>query len=283
MRSNGTIDQEIKERGIQMDYISLNDGNRLPAFGLGTWGLRGKSCEETVSKAIALGYTLIDTARMYGNEKEVGRGIRLSGVKREKLFVTTKVCSPYTSYSAAKRIIEESLDALGLNYIDLYLIHEPYDSSIEMYEALKEAKKKGLIRSIGISNFNEEEYLSFIKKCGIIPAVNQVENHVYFLRSKLQETMAAHGTVMQGWAPFTENMRPIFKEKILNEIGNRHGKTAGQIALKYLLQSGVPTVAKSSHAERLKENLDIFDFSLSTDEMKEIHRLDEGKSLFGWY
>lgn len=266
-----------------MNYITLNDGNKLPAFGLGTWGLRGNGCAETVARAIEMGYGLIDTARMYGNEKNVGRGIREAGVAREKLFVTSKVCSPYTSYEATKRIIEESLDALGLDYIDLYLVHEPYDSSLEMYEALKEAKEKGLVRSIGISNFNEKEYLSFIKKCGIIPAVNQVENHVYFLRSKLQEIMAAHGTVMQGWAPFTENMRPIFKEKILNEIGNRHGKTAGQIALKYLLQSGVPTVAKSSHAERLKENLDIFDFSLSTNEMKEIHRLDEEKSLFGWY
>lgn len=266
-----------------MDYISLNDGNKLPVFGLGTWGLRGKSCGETVAEAIALGYTLIDTARMYGNEREVGRGIRLSGVKREKLFVTTKICSPFTTYRATGRVIEESLDALGLDYIDLYLIHEPYETSPEMYEALKEAKKKGLIRSIGISNFNEKEYLSFIKDCEIIPAVNQVENHVYFLRSKLQEIMNAYGTVMQGWAPFTEGMRPIFKEKILNEIGNCHGKTAGQVALKYLLQSGVPTIAKSSHAERLRENLDIFDFTLSAEEMKEIHRLDEGKSLFGWY
>lgn len=266
-----------------MDYITLNDENRLPAFGLGTWGLRGESCADTVAKAIGLGYQLIDTARMYGNEKDVGRGIRLSEVRRERLFVTSKVCSPYTSYQAAKRIVEESLDALGLEYIDLYLIHEPYGTSPEMYEALKEAKKQGLIRSIGISNFNEAEYLDFIKGCGIIPAVNQVENHVYFLRSDLQKMMKAHGTVMQGWAPFTEGMRPVFKEKILKDIGKRHGKTAGQIALKYLLQNGVPTIAKSSHVERLKENLDTFDFSLTAEEIKEIHGLDEGKSLFGWY
>lgn len=266
-----------------MDYITLNDGNKLPAFGLGTWGLRGENCANIVTKAIELGYPLIDTARMYCNEKDVGRGIRESGLRREKLFVTSKVCSPYTTYAAAKGIIAESLDALGLDYIDLYLIHEPYTSSPEMYEALKEAKEQGLIRSIGISNFNEKEYLTFIKNCGTIPSVNQVENHVYLLRSQLQEIMRIHGTVMQGWAPFTEGMRPIFREKVLNEIGRKYGKTAGQIALKYLLQNGIPTIAKSSHVERLKENLDIFDFSLTADEMKEIHTLDEGRSLFGWY
>lgn len=266
-----------------MEYIHLTNGDSMPVFGLGTWDLRGQSCVDIVAAAIGMGYTLIDTARMYGNEKEVGRGIYKAGRRRTNLFITTKIYNPDTTYEKAKNAIKDSLQRLHLDYVDLLLIHEPYHSSLEMYEAMKEAQQLGLVRNIGISNFNEREYTDFVKRCGVIPAVNQVESHVYHLKVQLQRTMAPYGTIMQAWAPFTEGKRPIFSEPILTDIATSHAKTPGQIALKYLLQNHVPTIAKTSRIERLQENIDLFDFTLTADEMAAIHSLDEGKSLFGWY
>ncbi len=266
-----------------MEYVHFHNGDTMPVFGLGTWDLRGDTCVNIVAAAIEQGYTLIDTARMYGNEKEVGRGIRKAGHSRSDLFITTKIFNPDTTYEKTKRAIEDSLKNLGLDYIDLLLIHEPYASSLDMYEAMKEARQEGLVRHIGISNFSQREYTNFVRKCGVIPAVNQVESHVYYVKENLQRAMASYGTVMQAWAPFTEGQRPIFSEPILKDIASDHGKTTGQIALKYLIQRRIPTIAKTSRVERLNENLALFDFMLTADEMSAIHTLDEGKSLFGWY
>ena len=244
-----------------MEYVHFHNGDTMPVFGLGTWDLRGDTCVNIVAAAIEQGYTLIDTARMYGNEKEVGRGIRKAGHSRSDLFITTKIFNPDTTYEKTKRAIEDSLKNLGLDYIDLLLIHEPYASSLDMYEAMKEARQEGLVRHIGISNFSQREYTNFVRK----------------------RAMASYGTVMQAWAPFTEGQRPIFSEPILKDIASDHGKTTGQIALKYLIQRRIPTIAKTSRVERLNENLALFDFMLTADEMSAIHTLDEGKSLFGWY
>lgn len=266
-----------------MEYLTFNDGNRMPMFGLGTWDLRGNECIETIPLAIDMGYRLIDTAKMYGNEKEIGKGIQISGIDREELFITTKIYTPDTSYKKAKDAIERALNNLQMDYVDLMLIHEPYSTAEDMYEAMKEAQAEGKIKSIGISNFRQGRYQKFIKHCGIIPAVSQVESHVYYLQKSLQEAMEKHGTKMQAWAPFTEGMRLIFSEPVLNEVGRKYGKTSAQVALRYLLDNGIGTVAKSSKPERLKENMDIFDFHLTAEDMVKISALDEGSTLFGWY
>lgn len=172
---------------------------------------------------------------------------------------------------------------MGLDYIDLMLVHEPYKEAQEMYKALEEAYKAGKIRAIGVSNFKEDFYKNFIASCEIMPAVNQVEAHVYFVQQKLQKLMLQYGTQMEAWAPFTEGRKNIFAEPILKNIGLVHGKTSAQVALKYLVQKNIIVIPKSAKVERLRENINIFDFVLSKKEMQEIETLDKGKSLFGWY
>lgn len=266
-----------------MEYITLISGDKIPAFGLGTWDLRGKTCEEVIPKAVELGYRLIDTAQMYENEKQVGIGIRNARLNRKELFVTTKIFRPDLTYIKAKEAVDRSLDNLNLDYIDLMLIHEPYDSSEEMYKALEEAVDCGKIRNIGISNFNKKKYLEFIKCCRIIPAVNQVEGHIYHMQSALRKTVKDYGTVLQAWAPFTEGRRNIFSEPVLKEIAEKYSKTPGQIALKFLVQNGFATIAKSQNVDRLKENIDIFDFCISSGDLAKIEKINTEKSLFGWY
>lgn len=266
-----------------MDYFTLNNGVRMPMVGFGTWDVRGAAGEEVLLQAIDVGYRLIDTAKMYENEQIVGKAIRRCGIDRRELFVTTKLNTPYAGYSKAKAGIEESLNQLQTEYIDLMLVHEPYTQRLEMYEAMKEAYAAGKIRAIGVSNLDAETFRAFTGACGIIPAVNQVESHVYFPQRKLKQVLSRCGTQMQGWAPFTEGRRNIFAEPILKDIGLTHGKTSGQVALRYLVQQGIGVIPKSARKERMKENLEIFDFVLTDEECRQIEKLDEGKSLFGWY
>ncbi len=266
-----------------MEYFTLNNGVRMPMLGYGTWDVRGKEGEEAILTAMDVGYRLFDTAKMYDNEKIVGNAVRRSGLDRKELFITTKLNSPYASYKKAKAGIEESLENLQSEYIDLMLVHEPYSQGLEMYEAMKEAYQEGKIRAIGVSNLNAARFEAFAGKCGITPAVNQVESHVYFPELALKKTLDSYGTVMQGWASFTEGRRKIFAEPILKEIGAAHGKTSGQVALRYLLQNGIGVIPKSSQRERMKENLEVFDFELTTEDLNRISGLNEGRSLFGWY
>ena len=249
-----------------MEYLALNNGVRMPLVGFGTWTLRGETGKRCILDALETGYRLLDTAQMYENENIVGAAVRESGLARHEIFLTTKLFEPSASYENAKHDIEKSLSALGTDYIDLLLIHEPYDTSLEMYRALCEAYRAGTVRAVGISNFNAREYRAFCRSCGIIPAVNQVEN----------------GTVMQAWSPFTEGKRRIFEEPVLREIGAQHGKTAAQTALRFLVQRGIGVIPKTMHRERMQENLSVFDFELSDEEMERIGTLADGKSLFGW-
>lgn len=263
--------------------IQLNNGIPMPLLGFGTWDLRGKECEQSILDALELGYRLIDTAQMYDNEHEVGSAIKKSGVPRKELFVTTKLYRPSISYDRAKSRIEKSLDNLQLDYIDLLLIHEPYQESQEMYRAMREAYENGKVRAIGISNFNVSLYKKFIRDCGVIPAVNQVEAHIYFQQRELQSVMSGHGTHMEAWSPFAAGKKNVFHNPVLKTIGESYGKTPAQVALKYLVQRGITVIPKSAHRERMIENKNIFDFQLTEEEMRRMEGLDEGKTLFGWY
>lgn len=266
-----------------MEYITLNNGAKMPVLGFGTWNLRGKECEKCVRYAIETGYELIDTAQMYGNEREVGNAIRQSGIEREKIFITTKVCRPNNSYHGTKKQIERALNELQLDYIDLFLIHEPYAESQEMYQAMKETCEDGKIVSLGVSNFHEDFFEKFIKQCGLVPAVNQVEAHIFWNRKRLQNLVEKSGTCMEAWSPFAAGKGDIFGNKVLKGIGKKYGKSAAQVALKYLVQRGIAVIPKSSNTDRIKENSHIFDFRLSKEDIILIERLDKGKSLFGWY
>lgn len=266
-----------------MEYLTLNNGVQLPMVGFGTWDVRGQEGQKAILTALELGYRLLDTARMYKNEEIVGSAVRESGLPRREIFITTKLFQPSDSYQKAKADIERSLEALQTDYVDLLLIHEPYENALEMYEALKEAAQSGKARAIGISNFSQKEYDDFLQHCGVVPAVNQVESHVYHARLPLKEHLARHGTRMQSWASFTEGRRNIFAEPLLVQIGAKYGRTAGQVALRYLAQNGIPVIPKSVHRDRMEENLRSLDFTLFPEDLARIARLDEGCSLFGWY
>ena len=266
-----------------MEHITLNNGAPMPMVGLGTWQLRGPAGERAILDALELGYRLLDTARMYENEDIVGSAVKKSGLPRWEVFITTKLFTPSAGYQKAKEDIARSLEALQTDYIDLLLIHEPYEAAPEMYLAMEEACAAGLVRAVGLSNFSGEEYLRFLKHCRVTPAVDQVESHVYHPQLALKKLLEEKGTRMQAWASFTEGRRNIFAEPVLAEAGRRHGKTAAQTALRYLVENGIPVLPKSAHRERLRENLDIFDFSLTDEERRAIAALDEGRSLFGWF
>lgn len=266
-----------------MEHITLNNGAPMPMVGLGTWQLRGPAGERAILDALELGYRLLDTARMYENEDIVGSAVKKSGLPRREVFITTKLFTPSAGYRKAKEDIARSLEALQTDYIDLLLIHEPYEAAPEMYLAMEEACAAGLVRAVGLSNFSGEEYLRFLKHCRVTPAMDQVESHVYHPQLALKKLLEEKGTRMQAWASFTEGRRNIFAEPVLAEAGRRHGKTAAQTALRYLVENGIPVLPKSAHRERLRENLDIFDFSLTDEERRAIAALDEGRSLFGWF
>lgn len=266
-----------------MDYLTLNNGVQLPMVGFGTWDVRGEVGKNAILTALELGYRLIDTAQMYDNEKIVGKAVRESGLDRGKIFITTKLYRPSTSYQKAKAGIEKSLNELQMDYIDLLLIHEPYENALEMYEALKEAYQAEKIRAIGVSNFDVQKYQTFIRSCGVIPAVNQVESHVYYPQLTLKKLLDSHGTQMQSWASFTEGRRNIFAEPLLHRIGAKYGKTSGQVALRYLTQNGIAVIPKSIHRDRMEQNLHSLDFTLEQEDLEQLGALNEGRSLFGWY
>lgn len=266
-----------------MEYITLNNNVKMPRLGFGTAKLEGEECVNSVLEALELGYRLIDTAQMYKNQVEVGNAIKRSGVPREELFITTKICRPSNSYEGSKESLETSLKELQLDYVDLLLIHEPYEEAKEMYRALVEAYEKGKVKAIGISNFNENLYKEFIEGCNIIPAVNQVEYHVFFQQNELKDLMDIHGTHMQAWSPFAKGKKDFFENEVLVSIGEKYSKTAAQVALRFLIQSNLSVIPKSLHKERMKENMEIFDFQLTDTDMKDIRLLNQGETLFGWY
>ena len=266
-----------------MEYLTLNNSIKMPILGLGTWDLRGPSGYRAILSALTCGYRLIDTAKMYANEDIVGKACKDSNISREELFITTKFSGSYASYEGVRRGIDESISLFNDSYIDLALIHEPYGDIFGMYEALKEALDCGKVRAVGVSNFDKSRYLAFIKRCAVIPAVNQIESHVYFSQLDFKEVLNEHTTQMQAWASFTEGRRNVFAEPCLVEIAEKYNKTAAPVILRYQIENGIAVIPKSADAKRQQENLNVFDFSLSKEDKAQIALLERKKSLFNWY
>lgn len=263
-----------------MEYVTLNNGVKMPILGYGVYQVTPEECERCVSDAISVGYHSIDTAQAYANEEGVGAAVAKCGIPRDELFITTKVWISNAGYEKAKKSIDESLSKLQSDYIDLLLIHQPFGDYYGTYRAMEEAYKAGKLRAIGVSNFYPDRYVDIVHFAEIKPAVNQVETHVFQQQKTAKEYMKKYGTQIESWGPFAEGRNDFFKNPVLNEIGKAHGKSIAQTALRFLIQSGVVVIPKSTHKERMEENLDVFDFVLTDDEMKRIETLDGGESLF---
>ena len=263
-----------------MEFVTLNNGVKMPMLGYGVYQVDPAECERCVLDAISVGYRSIDTAQAYNNEEGVGAAIARCGVPREELFITTKVWISNAGYEKAKASIDESLRKLGADYIDLLLIHQPFNDYYGTYRAMEETYKAGKLRAIGVSNFYPDRLIDLCQFVEVIPAVNQVETHVFQQQAKAHEIMEKYGVQHQSWGPFAEGRNDFFNNAVLNEIGQKYGKTSAQIALRFLLQSGVVVIPKSTHKDRMIQNFEVFDFALSAEDMETIRRLDEGESLF---
>lgn len=264
-----------------MEYVTLNNGVKMPQIGFGVYQIKDPAeCEQAVVDAVATGYRLIDTAASYGNEEAVGKAIKRCGVPREELFITTKLWISDTTYEGAKAAFLKSLDKLGLNYLDLYLIHQPLNDYYGAWSAMEELYKEGRIRAIGVCSFYPDRLADLIAFNEVAPAVNQVEANVFFQQKESQKYMQSKGVVMEGWAPFAEGKNELFHNETLKEIGEKHGKSIAQVVLRWLLQRGIVCIPKSVKKERMEENFNVFDFTLDEDDLAKIAALDTGKSCF---
>ena len=263
-----------------MEYVTLNNGVKMPMLGYGVYQTPPEDTERCVLDAIQVGYRSIDTAQAYGNEEGVGNAIEKCGLPREELFITTKVWISNAGYEKAKASIKESLRKLKTDYIDLLLIHQPFGDYYGTYRAMEEAYKEGKVRAIGVSNFYPDRYLDIQHFAEIKPAVNQVETHLFQQQKVAKEYMSKYNTQIMSWGPFAEGKNDYFNTPALKELGQKYNKSAAQVALRFLLQSGVVLIPKSVHKNRMEENFNIFDFSLTEDEMKTLEALDTGASLF---
>ena len=262
-----------------MESVKLNNGVEMPLEGFGVFQVPDPAqCEQAVLDAIASGYRLIDTAAAYMNEKAVGEAIKKCGVPREELFITTKLWVQDASYEGAKQAIQTSLDNLGLDYLDLYLIHQPMGDYIGAYRAMEEAYQEGKLRAIGVCNFYPARLADLCETVTVMPAVNQVELHPFFQQEDALALMKEYGVHPEAWGPFAEGNHGIFTHPVLTKIGEKYGKSAAQVALRWNVQRGVTVIPKSVHKERMEQNLDIWNFTLSDEDMAEIAKLDLGHS-----
>lgn len=262
-----------------MEFVTLRNGVRMPLEGFGVFQVPDAAqCEQAVSDAIACGYRLIDTAAAYMNEEAVGKAIAKSGVKREDLFITTKLWVQDQGYENAKKAFQTSLDKLGLDYLDLYLIHQPMGDYFGSWRAMEELYEAGKIRAIGVCNCYPHVLTDLCLSVRIAPMVNQVELHPFFQQEDALKVMKEYGVQPQAWGPFAEGNHNIFTHSVLTEIGKKYGKTAAQVALRWNVQRGVVVIPKSVHRDRMEQNLSIWDFALSDADMTEIAKLDVGHS-----
>lgn len=264
-----------------MEYRQLSNGIKIPVLGYGLFMVDPLKSEEYVSQAIETGYRLIDTAQVYNNEECVGNAVKKSGIKRDEFFIVSKIWHTNAGYERALKSVETSLKKLQTEYIDLMLIHMPYNDYYSIYRALENAYKSGMVKSIGISNFDTGRYIDIIYNCEIKPVINQVETHVFYQQEYLQKAMQEYGTEIMAWAPFAEGKNDFFNNSILKSIGGKYNKTAAQTALRFLIQKGIIVIPKTVKIERMKENFNIFDFNISSEDMQLINSLDTKKALIG--
>lgn len=263
-----------------MQTVKLSNGVEMPILGYGVYQVTPEECERCVSDALSVGYRMIDTAQAYYNEEGVGNAVKKSGIPREELFLVTKVWISNAGYEKAKASIDESLRKLQTDYIDLLLIHQPFNDYYGTYRAMEEAYKAGKLRAIGVSNFYPDRFIDLAEFCDIKPMVNQVETHVFNQQRRPQEIMKEYGTQIMSWGPFAEGRNDFFTNPVLKAIGEKYGKSVAQTALRFLIQRDVVVIPKSTHKERMEQNLNVFDFSLSAEDMEAIGKLDKGESLF---
>lgn len=262
-----------------MEFTTLVNGIEMPLEGFGVFQVpEAAVCEQAVLDAIDSGYRLIDTAAAYMNEEAVGKAIAKSGVKREELFITTKLWVQDASYEGAKAALRTSLEKLGLDYLDLYLLHQPMGDYYGAWRAMEEAYRAGTVKAIGVCNFYPHVLADFCETVEVKPMVNQVELHPFFQQESALALMREYGVVPEAWGPFAEGNHGIFTHPILTTIGQKYGKTAAQVALRWNVQRGVVVIPKSTHRERMEQNMDVWDFALSDADMTEIAKLDVGHS-----
>lgn len=263
-----------------MNYVTLNNGVKMPQLGYGVYQVDPQEAECCVLDAIHVGYRMIDTAQIYQNEEGVGQAIAKCGVPRSELFVVTKIWISNAGEEKAYASILESLQKLQSNYIDLLLIHQPFGDYYGTYRAMERAYREGKVRAIGVSNFYPDRFIDLQAHVEVKPAVNQVELHVFNQQITAQEYMEKYGCQIMSWGPFAEGRNDFFNNETLSSIGTKYGKTVAQVALRYLLQRGVVLIPKSTHRERMEQNMNIFDFELVEEDMRTIEKLDTKQSLF---
>lgn len=259
--------------------VTLNTGTTMPILGFGVYQVRPGETEEVVANALEAGYRSIDTAAGYANEAAVGRAIAASGIPREELFITSKMWVQQPGQDPADAI-SSSLDKLGLDHLDLYLIHQPFGDVFAQWRAMEAAHRDGRLRAIGVSNFHPDRLLDLELHSEVVPAVNQIECHPFHQRAADQEFCTSRGVVTESWGPLAEGRNGLFDHPVLSAIGRPHGKSVAQVVLRWLVQRRIVVIPKTVRAERMAENLDVFDFELSAEEMARIAELDGGNSLF---
>lgn len=264
-----------------MNYRTLNNGIKIPMVGFGVFQIQDdETTQKVVEEAIKVGYRLIDTAQAYGNEEAVGRAIKVSGVAREELFITTKLWTSDMSYEGAKKAFYESLEKLDLEYIDLYLLHQPIGDTFGAWRAIEELYEEGKIRAIGVSNFKMDQLANLSLFNKVKPAINQIELHVFNQKEEEQKYMESKEIQIQSWGAFAEGRFDVFQNPILKEIGEKYGKTTAQVMLRWQLQRGVVSLSKSATLERIRQNFDIFDFELSGEDMEKILEINTNTTVF---
>ena len=263
-----------------METKILNNGVEMPVLGFGVYQVDEAICERCVSEALAAGYRSIDTAAAYMNERAVGRAVRRSGIPRGELFITTKLWVQDAGYESAKRAFAASLERLQLDYLDLYLIHQPFGDVYGAWRAMEELYREGKVRAIGVSNFQPDRLVDLILHNEVVPAVNQVETHPFCQQAEEAGIMARYGVQAEAWAPFAEGRNNLFGNEVLTDLAAKHRKSVAQVVLRWLIQRGVVCIPKSVHAERIAENFDVFGFALDAEDMAVIASLDRPESSF---
>lgn len=273
---NVLIDKDVKD----IPDVKLNNGLKMPMLGFGTYGLSGDVCQKSVFEAISVGYRLIDTAKVYGNEVEVGKAIKQSAIDRKQLFVTSKLWVDDAGYENAKKGFEETLSKLQLDYLDLYLIHRPRGDVKGSWKAMEELYKNGKIKAIGISNFDSAQLDDLLSYAKVKPVLNQIETHAYFQQINDHSVLKQHNIQMEAWAPFAEGRNGLFTNEVLAQIAKKYSKTTAQVSLRWHYQRGIVSIPRSSQKAHIIENLNIFDFKLDDVDMKVIEKLDLNKTQF---